>query len=126
MARRASDSTWLSLSSVLQALPRAQLQLELRDDTHLQGTLEEADGFMKCDARSPTSLPAHCERTLVCACSLSLSGVRIQRWPGGPVLEEELLHVKGTSIRFVQLPEEADVAVLMRNKVRHQPWPILS
>ena len=42
-----SDSSWLTLNTVLQAMPKAKLQVELRDDTTVTGILEEADAFMK-------------------------------------------------------------------------------
>ena len=44
---RDRDSVVLTLSTLLQALQGAPVQVELRDDTTVTGTLEETDGFMK-------------------------------------------------------------------------------
>ncbi|KAL1508373.1 hypothetical protein AB1Y20_004483 [Prymnesium parvum] len=94
---RPDDSLLLTLSSLLQSLLGAQVQVELRDDAIITGVLEEADGYM----------------------NISLSRARIQRHPGARVLEQELLYVKGTSVRFVHLPEEAQEAEkLMRNRLK--------
>ena len=45
--QRQSDSSLLTLSSLLQALRGAAVKVELRDDTVISGVLEETDGFMK-------------------------------------------------------------------------------
>ena len=44
---RDRDSVVLTLSTLLQALQGAEVQVELRDDTTVTGVLEETDGFMK-------------------------------------------------------------------------------
>ncbi|KAL3924695.1 MAG: hypothetical protein SGPRY_003844, partial [Prymnesium sp.] len=52
---------------------------------------------------------------------LSLSDVSVHPGPGAEEVQHEMLYVKGTSIRFVHLPEDADAEKLMKNRVRQSP-----
>ena len=69
-------------------------------------------------------MPAHTRACVTLAratarfCSLSLSGARIQSQGIGAVHEQEIMYIKGSSIRYVHLPEDVAAEKIFLSKVR--------
>lgn len=93
--RDEEDRGLLTLNTILRSLGRVALTIELRNDTLLTGQLEESDAYM----------------------NISLSDAR-GRHANGDLTEEQAIHIKGTSIRCIHLPNDVNCEGLMRSRIK--------
>ena len=86
------------------------------------GDVRNAGGCGRCDEVRLPDPPPHSQRRSFCCCccrSIKLSDVKVRRPDGTSVQQEELISIRGSAIRSVEMPQNVDSVRIFHDRVGH-------